>query len=71
MGHCRCSCSPRVPDWVGDRDPILTDQAKVARRHTAVMRIWGNGLANVWADVLHNRGMSYFVPAFREYLRHT
>ena len=70
MGHCRCSCSGSG-SATSDRDPILTDQAKVARRHTAVMRIWGNGLANVWADVLHNRGMSYFVPAFREYLRHT
>ena len=53
------------------RDPISNDQAKRLARHQAIVNIWGPDVTRVYPDILHNRGLTYFVPAFLEFLRHT
>ena len=61
----------RRPAWVATRDPISNDQAKRLARHQAIVNIWGPDVTRVYPDILHNRGLTYFVPAFLEFLRHT
>ena len=61
----------RQPTWAASRDPIFTDVAKRQARDAAIQNLWVGGLPAVWADIVHNKGHAFFIPAWVEFLKHT